>query len=184
MYRYFKLVNKLAQSIIREYAHHGGAALDATLGNGHDTAFLLELYQKVYAFDIQEAAVRPWLDKAPGLTAVCDSHDRLDHYIKEPLDAVMYNLGFWPGSDRVVVTKPETTIPSLQAAAGLLRPGGIMTVAVYLGHPEGRAEHDAVSSFLAGMDRREFGVIQHRFHNFSSEAPVLYVVEKNAPGKD
>ena len=179
MFRYFKLVTSMAQAIIRDHAVHGGTALDGTLGNGHDTQFLLDHYSKVYAFDIQETAVAPWRDKAPGkLFAIHDSHDRLTRYIDEPLDAVMYNLGFRPGSDRSVVTLPETTVPSLEQALELLRPGGLMTVAVYRGHAQGLAEYTAVSEYLASLDRRRFGVLLQTSHNFSQEAPVLFVVEK------
>ena len=182
MFRYFQLVNNLAKTIIRDHAPKGGAALDATLGNGLDTTFLLEHYHKVYAFDIQEAAITPWLDKAPGrLMAIHDSHDKLRTYIDEPLDVAMYNLGFWPGSDRSVTTVPATTLPSLEAALDLLRPGGFLTVAVYQGRPRAKVEAEAVSQFLAVLDRRRFGVMQHRFHNFSVDAPMLYVVEKNTP---
>lgn len=89
------LKQALAQS--HEYAkkivQEGDTVIDATMGNGHDTAFLAELAGdagKVYAFDIQKEAVentRARLDKL-GLSQRCilihDSHDKLDQYVTEP----------------------------------------------------------------------------------------------------
>ena len=40
-------------------------AVDATMGNGHDTLFLAKLAKKVYAFDIQEQALDCLLYTSP-----------------------------------------------------------------------------------------------------------------------
>ena len=53
------LVNT-AHNLIKEVLHAGAIAIDATVGNGHDTLFLVEQVSpsgKVFGFDIQAAAI-------------------------------------------------------------------------------------------------------------------------------
>ena len=57
------LKNSLGQShdIIKKVVAEGDIVIDATAGNGHDTVMLASLVGekgKVYAFDIQEVAIR------------------------------------------------------------------------------------------------------------------------------
>lgn len=56
----FKSARHWAQALIREAVGEGGVVVDATMGNGYDTAWLCELVGpsgRVYAFDIQPAAL-------------------------------------------------------------------------------------------------------------------------------
>ena len=51
----------LAHEFIKENLKEGDVAIDATMGRGHDTAFLCEIVGnkgRVFAFDIQEDAVK------------------------------------------------------------------------------------------------------------------------------
>lgn len=50
---------------------------------------------------------------------------------------VAFNLGFLPGGDKEIITKPETTLPALEAAKKILMPGGLISLVVYVGHPGG-----------------------------------------------
>jgi len=53
------LVNA-AHNLIREVLHPGDIAVDATVGNGHDTLFLVEQVSpsgRVFGFDIQQTAI-------------------------------------------------------------------------------------------------------------------------------
>ena len=50
----------VAHNLIRDKLRPGDIAIDATVGNGHDTVFLVEQVSpsgKVYGFDIQQAAI-------------------------------------------------------------------------------------------------------------------------------
>ena len=50
---------ELALHLVRPYVAPDAAAVDATCGNGHDTLALAEMGPaQLYAFDIQEQAVR------------------------------------------------------------------------------------------------------------------------------
>lgn len=58
---------RFSHQLVKEILQPGDYAVDATMGNGNDTLFLAQLVEtgKVYAFDIQEAAViatkKSWL---------------------------------------------------------------------------------------------------------------------------
>ena len=100
----------------------GDIAVDFTMGNGNDTLFLSRTVGKsghVYAFDIQEDAVastRAHLvaEGAPeNYTLIHDSHHKVAEYVKGPIKAGMFNLGYLPRSGRkTVTTMCETTLPA------------------------------------------------------------------------
>lgn len=50
---------------------------------------------------------------------------------------VAFNLGFLPGGDKAIITKPETTLLALEAAKETVMPGGLISLVVYVGHPGG-----------------------------------------------
>lgn len=139
-------------AVLRE----GDEVLDATCGNGHDTAFLARTVGpsgKVYAVDIQEQALtstRALLDRERLLrrvTLIHGNHSSLNDILPQgsgPFRAIMYNLGFLPLSDKAVVTRADTTIRSLRQALGLLAPGGMISIAAYRGHDEGAEEAQAI----------------------------------------
>ncbi|WP_331436831.1 class I SAM-dependent methyltransferase [Gordoniibacillus kamchatkensis] len=74
-----------------------------------------------------------------------------------PVGAVMFNLGYLPGADadQTIVTCPESTLPAMEAALRLLRPGGVLTAVLYPGHPGGAEEAAAVDAWAAGLPQAE-----------------------------
>ncbi|PKM83992.1 MAG: SAM-dependent methyltransferase, partial [Firmicutes bacterium HGW-Firmicutes-13] len=96
----------------------GDLAVDATAGNGYDTVFLAKLVGekgKVFSFDIQDQAIaktkenllkNELLDR---VQLIQDGHENMTSYVNDRISAVMFNLGYLPGSDHQVVTKPQTT---------------------------------------------------------------------------
>lgn len=48
---------------------------------------------------------------------------------------VCFNLGFLPGGDRSVISRPATTVAAVEAAMRILVPRGIISVLAYVGHP-------------------------------------------------
>ena len=140
----------------------GGVAVDFTMGNGNDTLFLSRTVGregKVYAFDIQEAALdstRAFLESEgvpENYTLICASHHRVKEFVKEPIKAGMFNLGYLPGSDKTVTTMRETTLPAIEAAIDLMDKDAIILVAVYPGHAEGEAEGKMICEYLSGLSR-------------------------------
>jgi 16S rRNA C1402 N4-methylase RsmH len=180
MYKYVNDISEIAHSIIERFCSNFETAVDCTLGNGYDTDFLKERFNKVYSFDIQSSAVKKYEGRqAQNVTLINDSHDSLAQHVKENADCIMYNLGYLPGGDKTLTTKEESTLPSLQQALNILSPGGIMTIAIYCGHDEGKKEREAILSLANKLPKNQYGVMYHSFLNRNIRAPLLLVIEKN-----
>ena len=119
----------LHKYFLSQHLRRGGMAVDFTMGNGHDTLYLCNAVYggeaapgKVYAFDIQQAAVDSTarLLRESGTpenyTLICASHDRVAEFVHEPFDAGVFNLGWLPGSDKKVTTRRSPTLPAIEAA--------------------------------------------------------------------
>lgn len=182
-----------AHALAADAVSAGDVAVDATVGNGHDTAFLAEQVGasgRVFGVDVQTEAIRQTrsrLDAAgcgEWVTLIPGSHDALAAHVPEAhhgaVSAVTFNLGYLPGADHDVITRPETTIPALDAAVALLRPGGVVTVVVYTGHDGGPRESDAVRAWAETRPQSDLQVLIYRFLNQRNAPPYLIAVEKRA----
>ena len=58
--------------------------------------------------------------------------------------AIMFNLGYLPGTDKRCITTTSSTLAALDVAIEFLAPGGVLTVVVYPGHAGGQEEAEAV----------------------------------------
>jgi len=176
---------------IEKVVRPGDVVVDATVGNGHDTCFLAQLVGprgRVFGFDIQplaleRAAARLQEKGLVDRVQLCLAGDeRLQEHV--PVEwhgavrAVMFNLGYLPGSDKSVKTKAETTIMALEASLNVLAPGGIVSVVVYTGHPEGKAEQEALYQWASQLDQRRVQVAAYQFLNQVGHPPSLMVLEK------
>lgn len=170
----------------------GGIAVDATVGNGHDTLFLAERVGKegtVYGFDIQPEAIhnaRYRLEEAGQHEQVhlyqCSHHllgQKLPADQQHHIQAIMFNLGYLPHGNDDIITQPHTTIPALTIGFDWLAPGGIITVALYTGHPGGQEEADAVVKWAASLSPKAAQVMWQQMVN-RVHAPSLLVIEKRA----
>lgn len=175
----------LAQQILRGAIHEGDLAVDATAGNGHDTLFLAECVGEtgsVLAFDVQEAAIisaRARVTQAAYSDRVGffhESHARLDHHVAEGTAAVvMFNLGYLPGADHECTTEVATTLAALEKAARALKPGGILSVICYPGHPAGAAEAEAAENWLAARTSIGWRVAKYGALGTRRPAPFLLI---------
>ena len=176
-----------ARQLIEGRLKNGGRALDGTAGNGRDTLFLAQLAGgsgKVWAFDIQAQA----LSNTAGLLRengvegqvelIAANHADLADYVREPLDAAMFNFGYLPGGDKTVTTKADSSVRAMQAAAALLAEGGLLTAVVYSGHPTGRAEAAAIEQWAAALPQEQYQVLHYRFTNQRNHPPQLLAIEK------
>ncbi len=163
--------------------------VDATVGNGHDTAYLAQLVGPtghVYGFDIQEPAIRA---TAKALTA--DKLDRqvtLTHAGHETLAQVLpaatsvkcaiFNLGYLPGGDKAVVTQATTTLTAVRALEERLTTNGLIILLVYTGHPGGQAEANALQQHVTTLDQHQFQVLKYAFVNQVHTPPYLIAIQK------
>jgi len=180
----------LCHLFLRRSVRPGDTVIDATCGSGRDTLFLARLVGstgKVWAFDVQDEAMTATgalLRDAgclPRVTLVRSGHERIADHVREPARAVVFNLGFLPGGEHGIVTTVETTRAALEQVQALLLPGGIITIAVYTGHPGGAEEGAAVEDWAAGLSPRGFNTWKSRQLNRSENAPFLVLVEKLLP---
>ncbi|MBR2721722.1 MAG: class I SAM-dependent methyltransferase [Clostridia bacterium] len=178
----------LHKYFILKHLREGDVAVDFTMGNGYDTAFLSQTVGergKVYAFDIQAAAVestRRHLEEigAPkNYTLIHASHHLVKDYVKEPIRAGMFNLGWLPGGDKSITTLRETTLPAIQAAIELLDRDAILNVAVYPGHEEGDAEGKMICEYLASISR--YKVCATRINILNSPTSPYFIMIETKP---
>lgn len=178
---------ELSHQLISEILNNGDIAVDCTAGNGSDTLFLAQSVGDegyVYSFDIQEIAVNNTREKlkTQGLEKrvllINDNHNYIEKYIDRSIKTAMYNLGYLPGGNHNLVTNPQSTINSLQKILDILELGGIVTIAIYYGHPGGVEEKEAVIEFATKLDQDIFAVQKIEFINFKNEPPILICIER------
>ena len=179
---------QLQKQFILNHLGEGDTAVDFTMGNGHDTEFLSKTVGEnghVYAFDVQKQAVESTaanLKKAgcpENYTLILDSHHKVKEYVQGPIRAGMFNLGYLPRSGRkAVTTMRETTMPAVEAAISLLAPDGVLIVAIYPGHEEGRLEGDMLREYFATLSRFRICASEFKILN-SPTSPHFFLIEKS-----
>lgn len=178
----------LAHEFIRRHVHPGASCIDATAGRGRDTALLCRLAGEtghVLAFDIQPEALRQTRERldAEGLRnarLILDSHSNLERYAApESIDCIVFNFGRLPGGDPSIFTTETTSIPAVDAGIRLLRPGGIMSLSIYYGGPNGYSERDALLDWLASVDDRKASVLTGAWTNRPNDPPIPVFIWKH-----
>jgi hypothetical protein len=191
----------LAHGYWKALLRAGDIAIDATCGNGHDTAILAQLLlpnpnSLLYGLDVQQSA----LDKTSLLIrqSIPESHTaRVSLYqrchseidripLPFPPRLIVYNLGYLPGGDKSITTLTGTTLQSLQKAIFLLAPGGAISVTCYPGHPEGKKEEIAILNWAELLPHAKWQVCHHRWINRSSSPSLLWIrsIESEPLGED
>lgn len=183
----FGNARKWTQEVLEACVKEGAKVIDATMGNGYDTKWLCERVGEsghVTAFDIQQAALDATgarLNEA-GLsgraTLLLASHDRLDEFVSEKVDAAVFNLGWLPNTPHECTTKTETTLSAVSKALGLVKTGGVLTICVYPGHPEGERELNTLVSWASGLDDTVYDAVIRGYVNIKRKPPVLISVTR------
>ena len=176
----------MVHRFLEQSVQPGSFCIDATAGKGRDTALLCRLAGetgRVLAFDIQQAAVDQTkaLLAAEGLTAevVLDSHANMERYAEAgTADCVVFNFGRLPGGDPAVFTRAESSVAALDAALRVLKPGGIIAIALYYGGANGYTERDAVLAWLEMLDDRQFSVLRCDWANRRNDPPMPIFIWK------
>lgn len=179
---------EIAHRLIEAKLRPGDIAIDATVGNGHDTAFLLAQVQPtghVYGFDIQPAALaaaRARLGDPACLSLLAVSHAELDQHIPPALhgkvSAIMFNLGYLPGGDKRVITQSDSTQAALNAARRILSPSGIITIVAYPGHPGGDDETAQIAAWRESLNPCLFKTDLIDSQPDKPKSPKLFIIKK------
>ena len=178
---------KFVQDFLAARLVHPQLCVDATCGNGGDTAFLCRLAGKegrVLGFDIQPEAIASTERNlaAKGLSAElhCDSHANLLQYVTPgTADAVMFNFGWLPGADHNVFSHASSSIPALEAALDALRPGGVLSAILYSGRVIGSDEKTEILNWMRTLPLSRCTVLVCGFANWAETAPLpCFVLKK------
>lgn len=189
---------EMAHWMLKDIINTNDVVVDATMGNGYDTQFLAELGANVYAFDVQEEALNATekrLDDAgiknqifeknlsnlltePSVNLVLSGHEKLSEYVKEPIKAAIFNLGYLPKTDKSVVTKADTTLTALDALTNQLVVGGRIAIMIYYGHEGGMEEKNAVIKWTSSLPQKDWEVTSYAPLNQIHTPPILVLIEK------
>jgi tRNA A58 N-methylase Trm61 len=180
---------QFSHRLLTEVVRPGDHVIDGTMGNGHDTQFLAQLVGKqgqTFSFDIQAQALqktRELLDTTlpemvEQVTLIQASHDQISHYVTQPIQAAIFNLGYLPGGDKSIITHSNSTIAAIQQCLDLLTVGGRVVIVCYYGHPGGQAELDQLLAFVSKLDQKMFGCLRYEFINQIHCPPILLAIER------
>jgi len=179
----------LSHLLLQRFVHPGDRVVDATCGNGNDTLLLARLAGpagRVWAFDIQDDAVdrTTCILADAGLlqqvTILKSGHETLREHVAGPVTAIIFNLGYLPGSDRTVITRPDSTLAGLEQALEILAPGGIVAITLYPGHQGGSQERTALEQWSAQLAPGSFHVWRLGQVNVPATAPYMILVQRAA----
>ena len=148
-------------------------AIDATIGNGYDTLFLREHYKKVIGIDIQPLAIKRSKEKLKDFDNVeiyLDDFNNIANY--KYANAIIFNLGFLPGSNRKVKTQDYTSDKAILNAYNIL--DGIILVACYVQHEGGYNEFLTLCNSLT--ERKINYQIEDNFEN----KEILIIIKRTA----
>ena len=176
----------MVHEFLRRHVKEGALCIDATAGRGRDTALLCRLAGergRVLSFDIQQSAVDQTkaLLEQEGLSAqvILDSHAHMERYAQAGMvDCVVFNFGRLPGGDPHIFTRAESSVAAIGAGLRLLRPGGVMAIALYYGKENGYEERDAVLEYLKTVDDRTYTVLCCQWSNRRGEPPLPVFIWK------
>ena len=181
----YRPLTALAQESVAAVLEPGALAIDATVGNGHDTLFLAERVAPnghVIGFEVQPKALAGTGARlaAAGLAAVVTlhlrGHENMSRLVPGDwhgrVSAAMFNLGYLPGGDKRLITRAETTCNALDQAFALLRSGGLLSLMLYRGHPGADDETAAVHDWIATLGQT------CRIRRLDSPGPLLFLIER------
>lgn len=180
-----------ARRILESTISENDIVVDATVGNGHDTLFLARLVGKsgrVYGFDIQKEAIETTKSRleeheiSEPVVLFQQGHENLLDYIPplhhSKIKGAIFNLGYLPGGDKSIVTRPKTTIQAIEQLLAVMPSEAIIVVIIYPGHREGAVERDYIIRYVEKLDQQYVHVLRYQFINQENNPPFIVALEK------
>ncbi|WHX28143.1 class I SAM-dependent methyltransferase [Virgibacillus halodenitrificans] len=183
-----KGILNFAHYLLEESVNPGDTTIDATCGNGNDTLFLSRIVGTnghVIACDIQQQAIDATKQRLVehnrfNVSFIQDSHARLKKYINKDtqIGGAIFNLGYLPKSDKLIITNGESTISAIDIILDFLKQGRLIVLVVYYGHPGGEEEKNTVLKHVMNLDQNDYNVVQYGFINQKNNPPFIIAIEK------
>lgn len=180
-----------ARNLLKLAVNEGDYAVDATIGNGHDTAMLASLVGEngqVFGFDIQKEAIENTTNRLKEqdlyerVRLFHESHSQLLTIIPTEahgkITGAVFNLGYLPGGNKEIVTKADSTIEAIEQLLTIMKPEGIIVLVVYHGHEEGAVERDHLLEYCSTLNQNRAHVLMYRFMNQMNNPPFIIAIEK------
>ena len=174
------ILNK-ARSLMEGNLKENDLVIDATVGNGKDSLYLLEIIKKGYlfGFDIQEEAINNTnnllKDKYKNYRLFKLGHENMDMVLEDyqgKISLIIFNLGFLPKGNKDITTKSSTTIRAIENSIKLLNKKGHIVITIYKGHKEGLKESIKIKEYLDNNKN----YVYEEYHNTDNKlAP--YVID-------
>jgi tRNA1(Val) A37 N6-methylase TrmN6 len=182
----FNIVD-LAHLLLFNLTNGDGNYIDGTAGNGYDSLFIANMLQKngrLFSFDISEEAIQNstlLLKKnnmnLSKISFIHDNHARIDKYLHDQsITAAIFNLGYLPGSDKIIQTNAIDTLTAINHILQRLQKKGIVIISSYIGH-DGGEENAAVEKYLMNLSMKEFEISKTKMIR-RKNAPILYLIMK------
>jgi predicted methyltransferase len=186
-------LTQLAHEKLSLIIQPGDVVVDATIGNGYDTCFLAERVGAdgmVIGFDIQARAITATTARLKEHALFSrvrlqhTSHADLalllqPHIAQRRCSAIVFNLGYLPGSDKSITTQITSTLQALQAGFQILATSGCISALLYSGHPGGTAEAEAVKSWSQTLPTNDAHIEHIAPTNIqTSTPPELLFIQK------
>lgn len=173
--------------------------VDATAGNGHDLVYLAQHClpgSTLWGIDKQAKAIEASTKRLHTECGRTDITYHLVHGTHEDIlatgnaaaahndgsaantkfnttitniDLLIFNLGYLPGSDHTMMTKPDSTIQAIKGGLDLLNPKGLITIVTYPGTPEGEREDEAVCEFISTLPQKSYDVANWKINKPSKQ---------------
>ena len=179
---------RYSHKLLSDVLSEGDVAVDATVGNGHDTLFLSQKVKAnghVFGFDIQELAIHNTTQRlvennATNVTLFHTGHENIGEYLADDvkIKGAIFNLGYLPTSDKKIITTFDTTKIALEWICHHLKDEGRCVVVLYYGHPGGNEEKEEVLAFASKLPQEQYQVMTYQFINQRNCPPICLCIEK------
>ena len=96
----------------------------------------------------------------------------------EVIDLMIFNLGYLPGGDHQVITKPHQTIDAINEGLEKLSKSGVITIVAYPGTTEGFEEMQMLKSYLSDLEQKLYNVCHwHPMNQINNPPEVIYIAK-------
>ncbi|MDR2696055.1 MAG: hypothetical protein LBC79_06720 [Deltaproteobacteria bacterium] len=128
---------------------------------------------------LQGNAVPPPTERlAASLTVEAPPDPALYLTAKPRVSAAMFNLGFLPGSEKEIATRPGTTLAALNGLLPAMLPGAALSIHCYSGHDGGKEESKAVLDWAARQPEKIWRAYRYETWNKKRGAETLVLMER------